>query len=127
MNRLKSLSDTVRVSEGAYLSVAGLVNNVSIAQGGGLRIRDGQTDTLRIGGDLSVADGIKIDVLLAADADVRDAKAKILTVSGEIEGAKLLVSASVFVDGVSVPNIRLRLDGKELSLRYMRGTTVVFR
>ena len=127
MNRLKSLSDTVRVSEGAYLSVTGLVNNVSIAQGGRLRIRDGQTDALRIGGDLSVADGIKIDVLLAADADVRDAKAKILTVSGEIEGAKLLVSASVFVDGVSVPNIRLRLDGKELSLRYMRGTTVVFR
>ena len=127
MNRLKSLSDTVRVSEGAYLSGTGLVNNVSIAQGGGLRIRDGQTDALRIGGDLSVADGIKIDVLLAADADVCDAKAKILTVSGEIEGAKLLVSASVFVDGVSVPNIRLRLDGKELSLRYMRGTTVVLR
>lgn len=122
-----SLSDTVHVYEGAYLSGTGLVNNVSIAQGGGLRVRDGQTDTLRIGGNLSVEGGLKIDVLLAADADVRDAKAKVLTVSGEIEGAESLVSASVFVDGVSVPNIKLRLDGGALSLRYMRGTTVVLR
>ena len=122
-----SLSDTVRVSEGAYLSGTGLVNNVSIAQGGGLRVRDGQKDALRIGGNLSVADGIKIDVLLADGADVRDVRAKVLTVTGEIEGVESLVSASVFVDGVSVPNIRLRLEGKELSLRYMRGTAVVIR
>jgi hypothetical protein len=122
-----SLSDTVRVSADAYLSGTGLVNNVSIAQGGGLRVRDGQKDALRIGGTLSVADGIKIDVLLSADADVRDAKAKVLTVSGEIEGAESLVSASVFVDGVSMPNIKLRLDDGAFSLRYMRGTTVVFR
>ena len=122
-----SLSDTVRVSEGAYLSGTGLVNNVSIAQRGGLRVRDGQSDALRIGGDLSVEGGLKIDVLLADGADVRDAKAKVLTISGEIEGAESLVSASVFVDGVSVPNIKLRLDGGALSLRYMRGTTVVLR
>ena len=122
-----SLSDTVRVYEGAYLSGTGLVNNVSIAQGGGLRVRDGQTDTLRIGGGLSVEGGLKIDVLLADGADVRDVKAKVLTVSGEIEGAESLVSASVFVDGVSVPNIKLRLDDGALSLRYMRGTTVVLR
>ena len=122
-----SLSDTVRVYEGAYLSGTGLVNNVSIAQGGGLRVRDGQTAVLRIGGDLSVEGGLKIDVLLADGADVRDVKAKVLTVSGEIEGAESLVSASVFVDGVSVPNIKLRLDDGALSLRYMRGTTVVFR
>jgi cytoskeletal protein CcmA (bactofilin family) len=122
-----SLSDTVRVYEGAYLSGTGLVNNVSIAQGGGLRVRDGQSDALRIGGDLSVEGGLKIDVLFADGADVRDVKANVLTVSGEIEGAESLVSASVFVDGVSVPNIKLRLDDGALSLRYMRGTTVVFR
>lgn len=122
-----SLSDTVRVYEGAYLSGTGLVNNVSIAQGGGLRVRDGQTDVLRVGGDLSVESSFKIDVLLADGADVRDVKANVLTVSGEIEGAESLVSASVFVDGVSVPNIKLRLDDGALSLRYMRGTTVVFR
>jgi cytoskeletal protein CcmA (bactofilin family) len=122
-----SLSDTVRVYEGAYLSGTGLVNNVSIAQGGGLRVRDGQTDVLRVGGDLYVESSLKIDVLLADGADVRDVKAKVLTVSGEIEGAESLVSASVFVDGVSVPNIKLRLDDGALSLRYMRGTTVVFR
>ena len=122
-----SLSDTVLVSAGAYLAGTGLVNNVSIAQGGGLRVRDGQADVLRIGGDLSVEGGLKIDVLLADGADVRDVKAKVLTVSGEIEGAESLVSASVFVDGVSVPNIKLRLDDGALSLRYMRGTTVVFR
>ena len=122
-----SLSDTVRVYEGAYLSGTGLVNNVSIAQGGGLRVRDGQTDVLRVGGDLSVESSLKIDVLLADGADVRDVKAKVLTVSGEIEGVESLVSASVFVDGVSVPNIKLRLDDGALSLRYMRGTTVVFR
>jgi hypothetical protein len=122
-----SLSDTVRVSAGAYLSGTGLVNNVSIALGGGLRVRDGQSDVLRIGGDLSVEDGLKVEVLLTDGADVRDVRAKVLTVTGEIEGVESLASASVFVDGVSVPNIRLRLEGKELSLRYMRGTTVVIR
>ena len=122
-----SLSDTVRVSAGAYLSGTGLVNNVSIAQGGGLRVRDGQSDALRIGGNLSVADGLRIEVLLADGADMRDVRAKMLAVTGEIEGMESLVSASVFVDGVSVPNIKLRLDDGALSLRYMRGTTVVFR
>jgi len=41
MNRLKSLSDTVRVSEGAYLSGTGLVNNVSIhaRHNGGLEMK----------------------------------------------------------------------------------------
>jgi hypothetical protein len=92
-----------------------------------LRVRDGQSDALRIGGDLSVEDGLKVEVLLAADADVRDVRAKVLAVTGEIEGVESLASASVFVDGVSVPNIKLRLDDGALSLRYMRGTTVVFR
>lgn len=122
-----SLSDTVQVYAGAYLSGTGLVNNVSIAQGGGLRVRDGQKDALRIGGKLSVADGLRIEVLLADGADMRDVRAKVLAVTGEIEGAESLVSASVFVDGVSVPNIKLRLDDGALSLRYMRGTTVVIR
>ena len=122
-----SLSGTVRVFAGAYLSGTGLVNNVSIEQGGGLRVRDGQTDVLRIGGGLTVGSDVKVEALLADGADVRNVRAKVLAVTGEIEGVESLVSASVYVDGVPVPNIRLKFEGRELSLRYMRGTTVVLR
>ena len=122
-----SLSDTVRVSAGAYLSGTGIVNNASISQGGGLRVPDGQTGVLRITGNLSVQEGLVIEVLLPSDADVRDVRAKVLTVTGDVEGFDSLMSATVVVDEVTVPNIKLRFADNELSLRYMRGTTVVVR
>lgn len=122
-----SLSGAVRVSAGAYLSGTGIVNNVSIAEGGGLRVPSRQTGVLRVGGNLAVGSGLRVDVILADGADVRNVRAKVLEVTGEIVGVQALAAASAFVDGVSVPNIRLRLDGNKVSLRYMRGTTVVLR
>jgi hypothetical protein len=122
-----SLSDTIRVSNGAYLSGTGLVNNVSISQGGGLRVSDGQSHYLRIGGNISIEDSLKIEVLLPANADVRNVRANVLMFTKPVENIGSILSASVFADGVLVPNIKLKYKDNKLSLRYMRGTTMVIR
>jgi autotransporter-associated beta strand protein len=122
-----SLSDTIRVSNGAYLSGTGLVNNVSISQGGGLRVSDGQSHYLRIGGNISIEDSLKIEVLLPANADVRNVRANVITFTKPVENIGPILSASVFADGVLVPNIKLKYKDNKLSLRYMRGTTMVIR
>jgi hypothetical protein len=122
-----SLSDTIRVSNGAYLSGTGLVNNVSISQGGGLRVSDGQSHYLRIGGNISIENSLKIEVLLPANADVRNVRANVITFTKPVENIGPILSASVFADGVLVPNIKLKYKDNKLSLRYMRGTTMVIR
>ena len=122
-----SLSDTVRVYEGAYLSGTGLVNNVSIAQGGGFRVRSGQKDKLQIKGNLAIGENVVIDVDLAEGESVTETKAEMFTVDGVLSGIENLSSAKILADGVSVPNIKLRFKDNGLSLRYMRGTTMVIR
>jgi cytoskeletal protein CcmA (bactofilin family) len=122
-----SFSDTVRVYVGAYLSGTGLVNNVSIAQGGGFRVRSGQKDKLQIKGNLAIGENMVIDVDLAEGESVTEAKAEMFTVDGALSGIENLSSAKILADGVSVPNIKLRFKDNGLSLRYMRGTTMVIR
>lgn len=122
-----SLSGTVCVSAGACLSGTGLVNNVSIASGGFLRVPNGQADCLRIGGMLSAKSGMKVECVLAEGADIKSVRAKVLSVSGDVDGLDSLISAPVVVDGEVEPNIALRLDNGILRMRYMYGTTVVIR
>lgn len=122
-----SLSDTVRIAAGAFLAGTGIVNNVSIAAGGGLRVPFRQTQQLRIQGDLSVGESPEVDVIVPDGQSVRDVKANILSVAGTVTGGENFAGAVVKVDGVPVPNARVEFSGGVLRVRYCRGTSVYLR
>ncbi|MBR4653657.1 MAG: autotransporter-associated beta strand repeat-containing protein [Kiritimatiellae bacterium] len=122
-----SYSDTVRVAAGAYLSGTGKVNNVAIAAGGGLRVGHRQTVPLRIGGDLSVGEGLVVDVDLPIGANVSSVRSDMLVVTGDVTGAENFASATVRVDGVAVPNLKLEYESNLLRVHYMRGVRIILR
>jgi hypothetical protein len=70
---------------------------------------------------------MKVECVLAEGADIKSVRAKVLSVSGDVDGLDSLISAPVVVDGEVEPNIALRLDNGILRMRYMYGTTVVIR
>ena len=122
-----SLSDTVRIAAGAFLAGTGIVNNVSIATGGGLRVPFRQTQPLRIMGDLSVGGNPEVDVTLPVGQSVQGIKANILSVAGTVTGGENFAGAVVKADGVPVPNARVEFSGGVLRVRYCRGTSVYLR
>ena len=122
-----SLSDTVRVAAGAYLSGTGVVNNVALASGGGLRVPSRQKNPLRAEGNLTVAGDLVVAVDLLAGASVQDVKADVLTVAGSVTGGGNVAGATVLVNGVATPAVVARLQGSTLSVRFLRGTSVIIR
>lgn len=122
-----ALSDTVRVESGAYLAGTGRVNNVSIADGGGLRVQSGQSNTLKVTGDLSLGTGLSIAVDMPVGFDVRQLRVAALEVSGTVTGAQNLSSATVTANGAPLPMAMARLSGNILSVAHWRGTTLLFK
>ena len=60
-------------------------------------------------------------------AAARDIRARVLTVEGELTGGANISGATVLVNGEALPAVKISLSGKTVSLRYRRGTTLVFR
>ncbi len=122
-----SLSDTVRVAAGAYLAGTGTVNNVALAAGGGLRVSHRQADPLVVKGDFAAAGPVTVAIDLPVGAAARDIRASVLTVEGGLTGGANISGATVLVNGEALPAVKISLSGKTVSLRYRRGTTLVFR
>jgi hypothetical protein len=122
-----SLSDTVRVSSGAYIAGTGTVNNVQIAAGGGLRVRADGLTPLHIAGSLDVASGAVIRVDAPENFDLQNMKIPVLAVDGAVTGGENLVNAAVLVNGKPFPNVILRFAGNTFYTKYQNGLILTFR
>ena len=122
-----SRSDTIRLSPGSYLSGTGIVNNVALAEGSGLRVKAGTADPMGIRGNLSASAGVVVDVIVPADGDITEVFADVLTVDGTISGAENLATATIKVNGSPSDRLYVRLDEGRMRIRYRRGLMIRFR
>ena len=111
-----SASDTVRVKAGAYLGGYGTVNNVTLADGAGLRVREMQAGRLTVKGRLVLEGRVNIDIVSPAGRMRKGWKfdGQMLDVEGEIVGAENLANAVFTRNGEPVRGMRVEVsaDGR---------------
>ena len=122
-----ALSDTVRISTDAFLAGTGSVNNVSIANGGGLRVPWNQIVPLQVVGNLEIGENPVIDVVASEGFDSEKLSVKVLRVSGTVRGENNLEDAIVKVDGVALPNMRARIRNGVLTVGMVKGLAIILR
>lgn len=122
-----SLSDTVRVAAGAFLSGTGTVNNVTLAAAGGLAAAARQAKPLTVKGDLVIGENPVVNVVLPTGASVEDVKANVLAVEGNVAGAENLANATVKVNGQASGMVRVSFRDGVLKVSFARGMAVIFR
>ena len=122
-------SSAVVVSAGAYLAGTGTVNNVQIAAGGGFRCKAGQTEPLKLLGNLAIGANpvIRIDNPDIVDED--DVNVKLLSVAGNITGAENLADATVYLgDDVWEPGrYEVSYSGGILTVKRLKGLMIIVR
>ena len=122
-------SRDVIVKAGAYVAGTGAVNNVVIENGGGFCATAGATDALAIRGDCSFGTGGSVNILAPSGLDGKTLNQPLARIDGVVTGGENLSEWSVRFNGVDAEGpYRIRLSsGGVLSVRYARGTSVVFR
>ncbi len=126
---LLETSSNVVVKAGAYVAGTGSVNNVVIEDGGGFCATAGATDALAICGDCSFGTGGSVNILAPSGLDRKTLNQPLARISGAVTGSENLAGWSVQFNGVDAEGpYRIRLSSAGvLSVRYARGTSLVFR
>lgn len=116
-----SVAEGVAVSSGASLAGTGTVQNVTLADGAGWRIRATDADPLEIKGNLTVNGTPRIDI----EAGTAKAKRAIAKVAGTITGS--FEGAPVYVDGVLDGTWKATIRNNELVVGEAKGLLFVVR
>jgi len=122
-------SSNVIVKAGAYVAGTGSVNNVVIEDGGGFCATAGVAGALAIRGNCSFGTGGSVSILAPSGLDRKTLNQPLARIDGVVTGGEQLAGWSVKFNGVDTEGscrIRLSTDGV-LSVRYVRGTSMVFR
>lgn len=116
-----SVAEGVAVLSGASLAGTGMVQNVTLADGAGWRIRATDADPLEIKGNLTVNGTPRIDV----EAGTAKAKRTVAKVAGTITGS--FEGAPVYVDGVLDGTWKATIRNNELVVGEAKGLLFVVR
>lgn len=122
-----SLSDTVRVASGAFLSGTGTVNNVVLEAGSGLRASALQSEPLKVNGGLDIGANLVVDIVLPSESPRSSVKAKVVAVEGSVVGVENLATATVKVNGSTAADMRLVYRDGLLQAKYIRGMAIILR
>lgn len=122
-------SSAVVVSAGAYLAGTGTVNNVQIAVGGGFRCKAGQTESLKLLGNLAIGANPVIRIDNPDLVSEENVNVKLLRVVGNITGAENLADATVYLgDDVWEPGrYEVSCSGGILTVKRLKGLMIIVR
>ena len=116
-----SVAEGVAVSSGASLAGTGTVQNVTLADGAGWRIRATDADPLKITGDLLVDGTPRIDVA----AGTLGTKRTVAIVAGTVTGS--FDDAPVYVNGVLDETWKATIRNNELVVGESKGLLLILR
>ena len=120
-----SLSDTVRVSAGAYLAGSGTINHAVFSKDAGLRVSATQPTTLHAIGTVDFADVPVIEI--DSNGDLARFNQEILKVDGSITGLENLEKAAVMVNGVRDTRGCVTCDGSSVRVSIKNGLVIFLR
>lgn len=118
---------TAVVSSGAAIGGTGKIAGATLAEGAGFVGTAGQRQPLEIGGDLALPATGFVDIRVPEGVDHETAKARVMTVTGNLTGAQDLSGWTVTVNGKSESGLQLFKSGKTLMAGHLSGFMLIVR
>jgi autotransporter-associated beta strand protein len=122
-----SRSDTIRVSEGAFVGGTGVVHHVSIASGGGFAAAAENGAGLAVTGDLTMPESGRVDLVFAGAPSTRR-MVTVARVAGTLTAPASLDGWTVLLDGGPAPaSFGIVARDGVIRAGYWAGTTLILR